>query len=132
LTDEESAAVTSSLSYFRTGGLRHTADEEQSLFPRLREVGAVAAMQELQRLENDHQSANKMHAAVERLFLTWLESGTLSSNDESILQKSTTELERIYAEHIKVEEEVVFQQAAFILNKQALEAMGEEFRSRRS
>src|ERR1017187_1715161 len=36
LTDEETAGVQAALRYFREGGQRHTADEEESLFPRLR------------------------------------------------------------------------------------------------
>lgn len=40
LTDEERSAVQAALQYFRTGGQRHTADEEQSLFPRLRKTAA--------------------------------------------------------------------------------------------
>jgi len=38
LTDEEREAVKAALQYFRTGGQRHTADEEESLFPRLRNL----------------------------------------------------------------------------------------------
>src|ERR1035438_2114885 len=34
LTDEEVTAVQSALQYFRVGGLRHTADEEESLLDR--------------------------------------------------------------------------------------------------
>jgi hypothetical protein len=33
LTEEEIAAVGAALNYFRLGGHRHTADEEESLFP---------------------------------------------------------------------------------------------------
>ena len=36
LIGEERDAVRAALQYFRTGGQRHTADEEESLFPRLR------------------------------------------------------------------------------------------------
>ena len=36
LTGEERDAVQAALQYFRSGGQRHTADEEESLFPRLR------------------------------------------------------------------------------------------------
>ena len=43
LDAEESAAVQAALHYFRTGGLRHTADEEESLFPRLRAETAAAS-----------------------------------------------------------------------------------------
>jgi len=41
LTDEEIVAIQSALSYFRVGGQRHTADEEESLFPRLIAVGGL-------------------------------------------------------------------------------------------
>src|ERR1700761_783023 len=40
LRDEERVAVQAALQYFRTGGKRHTADEEESLFPRLRKSDA--------------------------------------------------------------------------------------------
>jgi len=42
LTDEERAAVQAALQHFRTGEQRHTADEEQSLFPRLRKIGCTS------------------------------------------------------------------------------------------
>ena len=51
LTGEERAAVQAALQYFRTGGQRHTADEEQSLFPRLRKSDAQA-FEEIDRLED--------------------------------------------------------------------------------
>jgi hypothetical protein len=38
LTGEERDAVQAALQYFRTGGQRHTVDEEESLFPRLRSL----------------------------------------------------------------------------------------------
>src|ERR1035437_8369851 len=57
LTDEESAAVQSAIHYFRVGGLRHTADEEESLFPRLRVSSATDTLAELRRLESDHRQA---------------------------------------------------------------------------
>ena len=36
LTSEERSAIQAAIQYFRVGGKRHTADEEESLFPRLR------------------------------------------------------------------------------------------------
>src|SRR5215475_7981668 len=62
LTEEEATAVQSALNYFRVGGRRHTADEEQSLFPRLIATGGFA---ELDRLEEDHAEADESHAEVE-------------------------------------------------------------------
>ncbi len=132
LSDEEAAAITSALSYFRTGGQRHTADEEQSLFPRLRGQLAGNGLEELHRLEDDHQRANELHAEVEELYQIWMESGLLSEDNEKTLTQSVAELEAIYRAHIKVEEEVVFPHASRTLDEKAVEAMGHEFRARRA
>ena len=77
LTSEERDAVEAALQYFRTGGQRHTADEEESLFPRLRASDANS-LEEISRLEGDHREANDLHASVERLHLTWIASGEFS------------------------------------------------------
>jgi len=65
LTGEEIAAVEAAFNYFRLGGQRHTADEEESLFPRLISVGGFA---ELDRLEHDHDEAGQLHNEVEGLY----------------------------------------------------------------
>lgn len=132
LSEEEAAAVTSALNYFRAGGRRHTADEEESLFPRLRGVSSGDALDELDRLEGDHGRANDLHESVEKLFLKWIESGWLVKDDEQMLLDATEELECIYKVHIKVEEEVVFPHAAQTLDKKTVETMGQEFRARRA
>ncbi len=51
---------------------RHTADEEVSLFPRLRDTSDPAAAQGLDRLERDHHEATEHHAAVDVLVRRWL------------------------------------------------------------
>jgi hemerythrin-like domain-containing protein len=132
LSEEEEEAVASSLSYFRTGGERHTADEEESLFPRLKKHDEGKSLEGLHLLEADHQHAHKLHTAVEKLFSTWMESGGLCSSDEQTLLQSTVELDQIYKAHIKIEEEVVFPEASRVLDKESIKEMGEEFRARRN
>jgi len=131
LNDEEAVAINSALSYFRTGGQRHTADEEESLFPRLRGQSAKEP-EELHGLEDDHHRANELHAEVEELYQIWLESGLLSEDNQQTLAQSIAELEAIYKAHIKIEEEVVFPQASRTLDEKAIAEMGHEFRVRRS
>jgi len=131
LNDEEAVAINSALSYFRTGGQRHTADEEESLFPRLRGQSAKEP-EELDGLEDDHHRANELHAEVEELYQIWLESGLLSEDNQQTLAQSIAELEAIYKAHIKIEEEVVFPQASRTLDEKAIAEMGHEFRVRRS
>jgi len=132
LNDDEAGAVKSALSYFNTGGQRHTADEEQSLFPRLRNQQPGNEPKELHRLEDDHQRANELHAEVQELYEIWMDSGLLSEDNQKTLAQSVAELEAIYKAHIKVEEEVVFPQASRTLDEKAIAEMGHEFRARRA
>lgn len=130
LISEERDAVKAALQYFRTGGQRHTADEEESLFPRLREseAGTVA---EIDRLEGDHYVANDLHGSVERLYSAWITSGELTSSDALQLKSQTERLKQLYSDHIVVEETIVFARASQVLDSHAIAAIGTEFRFRR-
>ena len=128
LTDEEIVAVQSALSYFRVGGQRHTADEEESLFPRLIAVGGFA---ELDQLEHDHAEANHLHAEVEGLYQSWISAESLPESESHRLLSATNRLRDLYQAHIQVEDNVVFPKAAQALDKNAVQAIGQEFRARR-
>ena len=132
LNDEESAAVTAALHYFRDGGIRHNADEEESLFPRLRAVEVGQGVDELARLEEDHRRTEKLHGKIETLYGKWLDAGALGSAEQQTLHTATCELESIYSEHIKLEELTVFPHAARVLDKATIAAIGLEFKQRRS
>jgi hemerythrin-like domain-containing protein len=131
LTDEENAAIQAALNYFCTGGQRHNADEEESLFPRLRAESSSEALQELSALENDHHDASDLHAAADTLYTAWIEFGLLSSDDEQRLLLIAKQLKHLYEEHIQIEEKIVFPRAAEILDGRAIAAIGREFRARR-
>jgi hemerythrin-like domain-containing protein len=130
LTSEEGDAVKAALQYFRTGGQRHTADEEESLFPRLRASDANS-LEEISRLEGDHREANNLHGSVERLYATWIAASELTSTDALQLQSETERLKQLYSGHIHVEETIVFARASQVLDSQAIAAIGTEFRFRR-
>ena len=130
LTDAERSAVQAALQYFRTGGQRHTADEEESLFPRLRK-SAAEAFEEIDRLEDDHHEANDLHGSLERLYSVWIGSGGLGTDETQQLMSETARLKQLYADHIKVEESIVFTRATQVLDSHAMAAIGTEFRFRR-
>ncbi len=131
LNEEESAAVTAALHYFQEGGLRHNADEEESLFPRLRAAQPDGSQAHLADLENDHRRTGDLHQQVEVLFRKWIDSSALGGSEQQDLLSSTAELKRIYAEHIRLEESTVFPHAAQVLDKTAIAAIGLEFQARR-
>ena len=132
LSEEEASAVSGSLEYFRSGGRRHTADEEESLFPRLRGQLSASDFKEIDGLEHEHQAADALHAEVDDLYTRWLSAGTLEEADAARLSAAIEELVRIYAGHIRLEEDVVFPRAAQVLDAGAVQAMGDEFRRRRA
>ena len=132
LSEDEAAAVRSALTYFKIGGIRHTADEEESLFPRMRaEEKTAGAVKEIDALETQHREADELHAVVDQLHSRWLEGNALSSEDDKQLGRMTERLKRLYEGHIQVEESLVFPRAAEGLGKGAIAAIGEEFRARR-
>lgn len=132
LSEEEASAVKASLEYFRSGGRRHTADEEESLFPRLRGRLSNSDFKELDGLEHEHQTADALHSEVDELYTRWLSAGTLDESDTAHLASAVEELVRIYAGHIRLEEDVVFPRAAQVLDAGTVQAMGDEFRRRRA
>jgi len=132
LTEEEKEAVESALRYFRSGGKRHTADEEESLFPRLRRASSGNNIAELAGLERDHEKADALHHAVEVVFLEWIAKQRLSADEESRLHEATEELQRLYEAHIQVEELEVFPRASRLLDRESIAQIGEEFRARRA
>jgi hemerythrin-like domain-containing protein len=132
LSAEEQTAVESALAYFRTGGQRHTQDEEESLFPRLRGLVEPSALQALGDLEQEHSEATALHADVDLLFRGWIESGYLSDAARQRLLSETDRLQGLYKGHIQVEESMVFPRAAAVLSAENIAEMGSEFRTRRS
>src|SRR6476620_7749063 len=66
LTGEQRTALETALRYFREAAPKHTADEEETLFPRLRAIGRPevnAVLAKVDALEKDHTRAAESHAA---------------------------------------------------------------------
>ena len=131
LTEEEQSAVKVALQYFHTGGERHTLDEEESLFPRLRVASGDEGLEVLEHLERDHAHAADLHESVDWLFTTWVSDGVLNPSDQQRLAFNTASLKKLYEEHIEIEETIIFPNARGALSLQALAEIGSEFDTRR-
>jgi hemerythrin-like domain-containing protein len=131
LTHEEKQALEAALAYFRTGGARHTADEEESLFPRLRAAALAEKLTEVGGLEDDHKRANKLHAETDALYALWTGEGSLNAEKTARLLEAARELKHLYAAHIHMEETEIFPRAAEVLDQTTITAIGQEFRARR-
>ena len=134
LSEEQTLALRGALHYFRDSAPKHTADEEESLFPRMREIGGdevSAILTELERLEADHFRADRLHREVNDLGEAWLRNRTLPRQSADRFLSLVETLIRIYAAHIALEDSQVFPLANRVLNEAAQQAIGREMAARR-
>ena len=122
------------LGYFREGLPRHTEDEEESVFPRLRRAAKSAdedVLSHLTALEREHlEERQRVEKVLRRLEL--LVSGEVYAEgtlDE--LEDEVDLLREAFAAHIAREEQLVFPVAARLLGKDDLAAAGREMARRR-
>src|SRR5579864_145998 len=128
------SALESALRYFRESAPKHTADEEESLFPRLRQIQDPEienALASLDALEADHHKANTLHSEVDVLGTRCLNEGCLPVTEAAQFRQAVNRLTSIYGEHIRVEDEVVFPAAKRRLSSPQQSAIASEMASRR-
>lgn len=134
LNEQELRAAETALEYFRTAAPRHTADEEQSLFPLLQESdspAAQAAMQIVQALEHEHTVANAAHEQVDSLYRQWIDLGTLAPPQARELARVLQVLHELYRRHIDIEDQAIFPLAAQVLSQEQLTQLGNQMAQRR-
>ncbi|MFN7998480.1 MAG: hemerythrin domain-containing protein [Bryobacteraceae bacterium] len=134
LTSEERTLLSTSLRYFREAAPKHTADEEESLFPRLRRLDTADVdpmLARIESLEQDHGCADRNHAEIDRLGQSWLADGQLSDQAASQFRNLADHLEKLYRHHISVEDNEVFPFAARVLTPEEQQAIGNEMAARR-
>lgn len=133
---EQKQAFIAALQYFRDAAPKHTADEERSLFPRLRAARGAeveAALAEVDRLEADHVRADRLHHEVDELGCAWIRNGRLPAQSAERLCTLTRKLQDIYAAHIELEDTRVFPLAArVLLAEDEQQAIGREMAARRN
>jgi hemerythrin-like domain-containing protein len=133
-TEETGRALESALRYFGQAAPKHTADEEASLFPRLRQIhhpDVQSAFSKLEQLEEDHRWAAPLHVEVERLGAQYLSMGNLSDTEVEEFRKAVASLASMYKQHINVEDELVFPLAARLLSDADKSAIADEMATRR-
>lgn len=133
-TEDTARALESALRYFRQAAPKHTADEEESLFPRLRQIRHAeiqSAFSRLEELEEQHRWAAPLHADIERLGAKYLSTGSLASPEVGEFRKAVRDLASMYKQHITVEDELVFPLASRVLSDAEKAAIAEEMASRR-
>jgi hemerythrin-like domain-containing protein len=133
--EDTARALESALDYFNRAAPKHTADEEESLFPRLRQrqdSEPNAALSALEGLEEDHRRASAWHVEVDRLATRYLANGGLSDRDARAFREAVAALVLMYEKHIDTEETLIFPLAARTLSAAERSEIAEEMALRRA
>ncbi|HEY7390953.1 MAG TPA: hemerythrin domain-containing protein [Bryobacteraceae bacterium] len=131
---EQRRALENALRYFREAAPKHTADEEQDLFPMLRGLGDQHVSQvlaEVDRLEGEHKTTEAGHREAEELCQRWLREDCLPPQDAARLTQVLSALRDLYNTHIAAEEERVFPLAQAELSASQKQALGRQMAARR-
>jgi iron-sulfur cluster repair protein YtfE (RIC family) len=133
-TEDVRRALESALRYFSQPAPKHTADEEQSLFPRPRDSAnpeVASALSRLDELEAEHRWADPLHADVERIGVKYLSEGSLSSQDVERFRTAIRDLRSMYEKHIGLEDHIIFPLAARTLTERDRSDIAHEMARRR-
>ena len=134
-TEDTRQALETALRYFREAAPKHTADEEESLFPRLRRLQSAeveSAFSKLDELEGEHRWAEPLHAELESLGSAYLSRGQLSSVQIEAFRSAVNRLSVMYKRHIAVEDGSLFPIAANALSDGDKHAIAAEMAKRRT
>ena len=134
LDDTQSQLFKAGLRYFREAAPKHTLDEEESLFPRLRSKQADesrATFALLDSLNADHGEAEIKHKMVDELGCAWIAEGGLAPDSTRTLTSLLRELRTTYEKHIAAEDNMVFPLAGRVLDASELEIIASEMAARR-
>lgn len=130
LNSDHQQALSRALTFFVEMAPKHTADEERSLFPRLRAMGEP--LPELAALETDHQTAEHWHNEIDLLGRLWIESLILDPSQRDSFHQRVAQLKELYRAHIAVEESIIFPLAKLRLPVNTQEEVRREMVSRRA
>jgi hemerythrin-like domain-containing protein len=134
LTEEAARSLERALQYFREAAPKHTADEEESLFPRLRKISdpqLQSAMDKVEALEHDHRWAEPLHSLVDGLGQKYLQNGKLSDEEARRFRGSMRMLSAMYRRHIEIEDKYLFPIAEQVLSPELKAEIAAEMANRR-
>ena len=132
LDDRDRASLQNALEYFRSSGPRHTADEEESLFPRMQACAEAAeALRSMEALHADHEVAGRAHQEVDGLGARWLADGRLGEADAARMVELLESLSELYTRHIAIEDRELFPTAGRVLAAEEIASIGAEMAQRR-
>ncbi|MDH3530228.1 MAG: hemerythrin domain-containing protein [Acidobacteriota bacterium] len=122
------------LTHLSSSGKKHTRDEEESLFPRLRQHkdrGSDEIFEVLGQLESQHKRAASIERSLTNMALALAIADEIGSEKIALFNDLSESLYDLYRPHIQIENEFIFPASAQILTEAELAAAGHEMFQRR-
>jgi hemerythrin-like domain-containing protein len=137
LAVEDRQPILMALACFRETVPQHAADEEESLFPRIREQQdsrVLPVLARIESLEEEHVCADRLHVELDGLCRTWLARNGLLPGGADRIRALLKQVRNLYRHHLAVEETEVFPLVAMTFTDMTMNAVCEEmaFRRRRA
>jgi len=122
-------AIRNSFHFLETSGSFHTADEEESLFPRLRPKLNGEEIAFVDSLEVEHGQADRIYQELKKL----ADNLENDRSEDSICTYAgcAKRLRDLYRSHIQAEDQILTKLARRILDTKDIEEISQEMRARR-
>ncbi len=127
LREEALQAFSSAFQFMDTSGVLHTADEEESLFPRLRPLLEQGERTYLAGLEHDHTEAHRMYTSLKSLIASPEQTEEWRAQVRGVVERLTA----LYRRHIASEDDALQTYAEQHLGPEVLAEIATEMKRRR-
>ena len=122
-------AIQNSIRFMDLSGALHTIDEEQSVFPRLREALNVEEREYLDHLEAEHREAEQVYGRLKAV-VARMRVG-VTTDDTVEYRDLVAALASMYRSHIASEDTILVEMGRRRLTEGQLESIQSEMRARR-
>jgi len=129
--DSALAAIAKSLQFLDSSGVQHTMDEEDSVFPRLRERVSADQVAYLDSLEQDHEHAESVLASLRLLVQEAVRQSPVEPTLIDRYRACAEDLRLLYRRHIRSEDEILTAMAKQNLSQKEIAEISDEMRTRR-
>ncbi|HWB83857.1 MAG TPA: hemerythrin domain-containing protein [Bryobacteraceae bacterium] len=121
--EEARQAIESVFRYFETSGVAHTADEEQSVFPRIEERLTPEEKAYIASLESQHREADELYERLKQV--------PAPGQDPEPYRRVVAQFAALYRSHIASENDRLIAVGKRLLTAAELETISAEMRQRR-
>jgi hemerythrin-like domain-containing protein len=122
-------AIANSLRFMDVSGVLHTVDEEESVFPRIREAASPEEIAYLDNLEAEHREADSLYVRLKEVSASLLDGVTPELIQE--YRELVARLGAAYRSHIASEDTILVALGRRVLTATELETIQSEMRARR-